>query len=261
MSRSSGPPDWDSLRSKASFQDLSCDISFIHRLQPIIDVNTDSLLNKCSHYLVQLFPEAEIVARIKVLQKTYLENLCHAKNSSLRIHALVQQIELSRQWATEGHHHLLSLITPLILAQFKLDPSEQESILSKTNKVFMADLSKALETYYVNACESCEYRVETLQKHLDHQKVRLSDSKKRFHSIFENVSSALCTYRRSGEVFRWNKPFETLLNLKENEIKGEKLFELITREEGSPRIRDAIRAVFQGKELTDIQWKIKSPMG
>ncbi|MFQ5598316.1 MAG: nitrogen regulation protein NR(II) [Nitrospiria bacterium] len=87
------------------------------------------------------------------------------------------------------------------------------------------------------------------------------DSIKTFRSVFEHISIPLVTFNKSGKVLDWNKPFAGLLQTLGGTLKRTSFYENLILPKEHRRMRDFIKAVFQGETLVDHQWKGKSSMG
>lgn len=244
-----------------SFLITAHDLSLLTELKPLLDQHTEAILEACRRHLVNFLDDPETADRLKTLQRSYLEQLVSGQSGLQRTNLLHEQIDLAPHFAMESYATILSQIIPLIVVKFNALPTERQAILSALIKVLFIDMASATEAHTEEITGKQALRIHTLRERLKQQEVRLKDSKARFRSIFENVSIPLITYDHSGKIMRWNQPFEDLLDRPEEHIAGRNFFEILTEKGSQNRIQSMVNTIFQGEELTEIHWKIKTPSG
>jgi len=252
-SRSQGSPEKKKSSSVARQDFLS-----LRLLQPLFSRSGEAFVSEYEQYLKALFSDSEKIAALKLLLKTYLDLLASEPSGEKRRAALLKQQVLAPELAMAGQAFVVSGISPLILEAFQENPVQGQEILASFLRVFFTDMAHVTATYYQDACARCELRVESLQNKLVDKTLHLENSREGFRSIFENVSSPLCTFDQKGRMLRWNKSFELSFGLEDQEIKGQPFLKVITRKASNAKIEHLIQVVFEGKSKTDVSCQIKS---
>lgn len=77
-----------------------------------------------------------------------------------------------------------------------------------------------------------------------------------FLSLFEQIPVPLCRYDAEGRILSCNAAFAALVSLERGEIRGRDFFEVMTQKPLSSRLKDVLKAAFQGECMHNIQWRL-----
>lgn len=244
-----------------SFPVSTQDLKRLSRLHALITQHADALLDSCHCHRGNVSSNNKTLNRLKILQRSYLEKLISEESDLNRIEILQEQIALSPDFAVESYAKILSQMLPLVLVQFNSEPLEQQAILATLIKVFHFDMLAAREAHTRKTTEKQMLNIQKLRQNPEGRRTPLENAKSHFRSIFENVSIPLITYGPTGEILRWNRPFEILLQCAAEKIEGRYFYELLAGKSSKKRMTTMVKAVFAGEELTEIHWKIKTNSG
>jgi len=234
--------------------------ALLQKLRPLISRSRAAFLAKYAEHLRERFRGEQVEALQKRLG-IYLDSLISGKPAEERLVPLREQMALAPQAASLGQAFVLSAIVSLISEGFQAQPADARSILSAFLQVFFSDTCRARMRYERELSLHPERHASALHQdwvEADPEREGLRDG---FRSIFEHISSPVCSYDLQGRLLRWNKAFESHFHLENKEIAGKNVLQTMTQKAPSTRMKSLIASVFEGRSAPELSFRLKSAGG
>lgn len=168
-------------------------------LQPLMKRHVDELVEAFYRHLMsfaetrRLLSDEMITSRLMDAQKRYLLSLVTGpydaayQEGRLQIGKVHERIGLTPQWYLGAYALYLNLLRPLIIQEFRGQPTQIQTILTALTKVVFLDIQLAIEAYILKSSEKLEFANRQLAKLSRDLEKGLTEKKKDLRQTLEQL--------------------------------------------------------------------------